>query len=59
MAQPPSDGFDPIEVSGEEQYVVTLAEMLLAIKKQLDRIELMLEPMTKPLWVAGSDKPVK
>ena len=31
-----------LEVKGEEEYVVTLAEMLLAIKQQLDRMELRL-----------------
>ena len=53
MAQPQN------EVSGEEEYVVTLAEMMLAIKKQLDRMELRLdilgEAMAKaiqPQWKA-------
>jgi hypothetical protein len=54
VAQPPNEDFDPVEVSGEEQYVVTLAEMLLAIKKQLDRIEMILEIVTKPqIKIAG------
>ena len=39
VEQPPNR----LEVKGEEEYVVTLAEMLLALKQQLDRIELRVE----------------
>ncbi len=44
MAQPPSDGpVGSLRVKGEEEYVTTLAEMMLFIKQQLDRIELRVE----------------
>jgi hypothetical protein len=44
VALQPSDGFNtPFEVKGEEEYVVTLAQMMLLIKQQLDRMELRVE----------------
>lgn len=50
---PPNDGYGydrevpDLGVSGEEKYVTTLAEMLLALKYNLDRIELKLDAVLK------------